>query len=82
MNRKIKDRSISRTGGGHTNGPYNLFLPTVCCPNCSYKWTPGIKDLLECRYWPATTSCQILFSYFQRAGRRGTQRTALLCYTE
>ncbi|KAG8013701.1 hypothetical protein GBF38_022326 [Nibea albiflora] len=45
------------------NGPYNLCLPVVCCPRCDYKWTPGINDLLGCRYWPATTSCQLLFKF-------------------
>ncbi|TKS69391.1 S-antigen protein [Collichthys lucidus] len=45
------------------NGPYNLCLPVVCCPLCDYKWTPGINDLLGCRYWPATTSCQLLFKF-------------------
>ncbi|XP_073318484.1 uncharacterized protein [Pagrus major] len=45
------------------NGPYNLCLPVVCCPHCKYKWTPGINDLLGCRYWPATTSCQLLFKF-------------------
>ncbi|TKS91148.1 hypothetical protein D9C73_025282 [Collichthys lucidus] len=45
------------------NGLYNLCLPVVCCPLCDYKWTPGINDLLGCRYWPATTSCQLLFKF-------------------
>ncbi|XP_073717457.1 uncharacterized protein [Misgurnus anguillicaudatus] len=45
------------------NGPYNLCLPSVCCPLCSTKWTPGIGDLLKFRYWPATTSCQMLFKF-------------------
>ena len=45
------------------SGPYNLCLPVVCCPVCEYKWTPGISDLLGCRYWPATTSCQLLFKF-------------------
>ncbi|KAK0156220.1 hypothetical protein N1851_000502 [Merluccius polli] len=45
------------------SGPYNLCLPVVCCPVCEYKWTPGINDLLGCRYWPATTSCQLLFKF-------------------
>ncbi|XP_027138177.1 uncharacterized protein LOC113746493 isoform X2 [Larimichthys crocea] len=45
------------------NGPYNLCLPVVCCPLCDYKWTPGINYLLGCRYWPATTSCQLLFKF-------------------
>ena len=45
------------------SGPYNLCLPVVCCPLCDYKWTPGMNDLLGCRYWPATTSCQLLFKF-------------------
>ncbi|XP_030275685.1 uncharacterized protein LOC115583222 [Sparus aurata] len=45
------------------NGPYHLCLPAVCCPLCSCKWTPGIGDLLGYRYWPATTSCQMLFKF-------------------
>ncbi|KAK7173361.1 hypothetical protein R3I93_003245 [Phoxinus phoxinus] len=45
------------------NGPYNLCLPCISCPLCSSKWTPGISDLLEYRYWPATTSCQMLFKF-------------------
>lgn len=45
------------------SGPYNLCLPVLCCPVCEYKWTPGMKDLLACRYWPATTSCQLLFKF-------------------
>ncbi|KAK0133033.1 hypothetical protein N1851_031611 [Merluccius polli] len=45
------------------SGPYNLCLPVVCCPVCEYKWTPGINDLLGCKYWPATTSCQLLFKF-------------------
>ncbi|XDV26102.1 hypothetical protein PO909_029890 [Leuciscus waleckii] len=45
------------------NGPYNLCLPCISCPLCSSKWTPGISDLLQYRYWPATTSCQMLFKF-------------------
>lgn len=45
------------------SGPYHLCLPAVCCPLCSCKWTPGIGDLLGYRYWPATTSCQMLFKF-------------------
>ncbi|XP_051800777.1 uncharacterized protein LOC110971783 isoform X2 [Acanthochromis polyacanthus] len=45
------------------NGPYNLCLPIVRCPCCSFKWTPGISDLIRLRYWPATASCQTLFKF-------------------
>ncbi|KAL1263517.1 hypothetical protein QQF64_006256 [Cirrhinus molitorella] len=45
------------------NGTYNLRLPSICCPFCSTKWTPGIRDLLEYKFWPATTSCQMLFKF-------------------
>ncbi|XP_051968411.1 uncharacterized protein LOC127633392 [Xyrauchen texanus] len=45
------------------NGPYNLCLPCISCPLCSSKWTSGISDLLEYRYWPATSSCQMLFKF-------------------
>lgn len=45
------------------SGLYHLCLPAVCCPLCSCKWTPGIGDLLGYRYWPATTSCQMLFKF-------------------
>ncbi|XDV14187.1 hypothetical protein PO909_002366 [Leuciscus waleckii] len=45
------------------NGPHNLCLPCISCPLCSSKWTPGISDLLQYRYWPATTSCQMLFKF-------------------
>lgn len=45
------------------SGPYNLCLPVTCCPVCNKKWTPGLKDLLGFRCWPATTSCQLLFKF-------------------
>ena len=46
------------------SGPHNLCLPVVCCSLCNYKWTPGLNELLGCRYWPATTSCQLKFDVF------------------
>ncbi|XP_041840408.1 uncharacterized protein LOC121639312 [Melanotaenia boesemani] len=36
------------------NGPYNLCLPVICCPLCSARWTPGMRDLLEHKYWPGS----------------------------
>ena len=45
------------------SGPYNLCLPAVHCPRCSCTWTPGVSDLISCRYWPATASCQMLFRF-------------------
>ncbi|XP_034057129.1 uncharacterized protein LOC117536392 isoform X3 [Gymnodraco acuticeps] len=45
------------------NGPYNVCLPSVCCPTCSTKWSPSIGDLLGYKYWPATDSCKIIFKF-------------------
>ncbi|XP_075328755.1 uncharacterized protein LOC142387450 [Odontesthes bonariensis] len=44
-------------------GPYNLCLPAVSCPHCSSKWTPGISNLMNCKYWPATANCRMLFKF-------------------
>ncbi|KAF3854188.1 hypothetical protein F7725_022243 [Dissostichus mawsoni] len=45
------------------NGPYNVCLPSVCCPICSTKWSLSIGDLLGYKYWPATSSCKIIFKF-------------------
>ncbi|KAJ8263907.1 hypothetical protein GJAV_G00142950 [Gymnothorax javanicus] len=52
----------SRTSLFHQSH-YNLCLPSVQCPSCHCQWTPGIVDLLAFRYWPATTSCQTIYTF-------------------
>ncbi|KAL1252695.1 hypothetical protein QQF64_017388 [Cirrhinus molitorella] len=44
-------------------GRYNVCLPRKVCPTCFAEWTPGVKDLLNDRYWPSTTSCQTLYRF-------------------
>ncbi|KAL1276806.1 hypothetical protein QQF64_036429 [Cirrhinus molitorella] len=41
-------------------GRYDVCLPRKVCPSCFAEWTPGVKDLLNYRYWPSTSSCQTL----------------------
>ncbi|KAK2892365.1 hypothetical protein Q8A67_012353 [Cirrhinus molitorella] len=37
-----------------------LLCEAKVCPSCFAEWTPGVKDLLNYRYWPSTSSCQTL----------------------
>ncbi|RXN22072.1 anoctamin-7 [Labeo rohita] len=59
---------IEVTTGKHISvvtmdGRYNVCLPRKVCPTCFAEWTPGVKDLLNYRYWPSTTSCQTLYRF-------------------
>ncbi|KAK7901625.1 hypothetical protein WMY93_018394 [Mugilogobius chulae] len=45
------------------NGPYKLHLPAAECLTCHVKWMPKMQELVAYRFWPATTSCQTLYTF-------------------
>lgn len=44
-------------------GRYDVYLPRKVCPTCAAEWTPGVKDLLQYRYWPSTSNFQTLYRF-------------------
>ncbi|KAL0151710.1 hypothetical protein M9458_053009, partial [Cirrhinus mrigala] len=42
---------------------YDVCLPRKVCPTCFAEMDSGVKDLLNYRYWPSTTSCQTLYCF-------------------
>lgn len=41
-------------------GRYNLLLPNATC-SCGKSWSPGMDDLVDCGYWPATVNFETLY---------------------
>lgn len=43
-------------------GRYDLRLPQIRCEACEAAWSPGVDDLIQNDYWPATSHCSTVYA--------------------